>query len=263
MDLPHKIVVVTGASAGIGAAIAKAMAKAGARVALLARTRAALDQVAAEIRAADGEAQVYLVDMTEAAAVERVAHQITTELGLPDVLVNNAGAGRWLFIEETSPQEMTQMMALPYFGAFYLTRAFMPAMLARRSGHIVNINSPASKGAWPGAIGYTAARWAMMGFTKALEADLSGTGLRVTSVVAGKVTSDYWKNNPGAEARSPTIARLVPTLTCEQVAEATVRAVQREQSEVILPFMLRAFYGLHTFFPRLVEYLLIRTGWKH
>jgi short-subunit dehydrogenase len=184
-------------------------------------------------------------------------------MGTPDIVINSAGIGRWLFAEETSPAEAVRMMAAPYFAAFYITRAFLPDMLKRHSGHVVNINSPASRVPWPGSTAYAAARWAMKGFTEALRADFWRTGLRVTSIVAGKVDTPYFIHNPGTVERSPTIARLIPTLTPEQVAGSIVRAIEHNQREVVIPFMLRVFYAAHSVLPRLVERIVCSTGWQH
>jgi short-subunit dehydrogenase len=263
MHLSGSRVLVTGASSGIGAATARAMAARGAGVALLARTRAALEAVAAEIRTAGGRAHVFPVDLADHAAVDAVAPRLRADFGTPNVIVNSAGAGRWLFAEETDPAEAVQMMGAPYFAAFFVTRAFLPAMLARGSGHVVNVNSPIARLIWPGATGYAAARYAMQGFTDALRADLFGTGLRVTAVVAGKVETPYFAHNPGTLERAPGAARLIPAVQPEQVAAAIVRAVEYNQREVVMPFMLRVFFTLHTFFPWLTESLAVRTGWRH
>jgi short-subunit dehydrogenase len=262
MKVNGSIVLITGASSGIGAATAKAMARTGGRVVLLARTQAALEQVAADISASGGEAKAYPIDLTDAEAVAKVAKTITAQIGTPDILINNAGAGRWLFVEETSPAEAMEMMAVPYFAAFYVTRAFLPDMLRRGSGHIVNITSPASRIVWPGATAYTAARWAMRGFTEALRSDLRSSGLRVTLAVLGKVRSAYWEHNLGSEERLPKIAKLIPTLTPEQAATAIVGGVQRDAREIVTPFMLRLIYMQHAIFPRLVEWMMSSTGWK-
>ncbi len=113
MDLNGKTMLITGASSGIGAATARAAAREGARVILLARTQAKLEQVAGEIRRDGGRAAVFPVDLTDTQAVAAVAAQVTAELGTPDVIFNNAGTGRWLFAEETSPQDAVAMMAAP------------------------------------------------------------------------------------------------------------------------------------------------------
>jgi NADP-dependent 3-hydroxy acid dehydrogenase YdfG len=154
------------------------------------------------------------------------------------------------------------MMAAPYFTAFYTTRAFLPAMLQRGSGQIVNINSPVSRFVWPGAAGYAAARWALRGFSEALRADLHGTGLRVTEVVPGLVLSPYFDHNPGAFERVPKIARLMPSLTPEQVAGGIAWAVEHDRRELVMPFMLRLFFALHSLAPGRIEALLLSTGWK-
>ena len=262
MKVKGSLVLITGASSGIGAATAKAMARIGGRVVLLARTQAALEKVAADISASGGQARAYQIDLTDAEAVATVAKNITAQIGTPDILINNAGAGRWLFVEETSPAEAVEMMAAPYFAAFYLTRAFLPDMLRRGSGHIVNITSPASRIVWPGATAYTAARWAMRGFTEALRSDLRGSRLRVTLAVLGKVSSTYWEHNPGSEERLPKIATLIPTLTPEHAATAIVRGVERNAREIVAPPMLRFIYLQHSLFPRLVEWMMNSTGWR-
>ncbi|HLN47611.1 MAG TPA: SDR family NAD(P)-dependent oxidoreductase, partial [Magnetospirillaceae bacterium] len=153
-----------------------------------------------------------------------------------------------------------QMMALPYFAAFYLTSAFLPGMLARRSGRIVNVGSPAAFAPWPGATGYAAARWALRGLTQALRADLHGTGVGVAQVIAGEVTSSYWENNPGAAARMPRIAKIFPKLTPEQVANAIVHGLERDSANVVVPFALRVALACHKIWPWPMERLLISTG---
>ena len=97
------------------------------------------------------EAHTFSVDLTNANTVLKVAKQIKETLGTPDIIVNNAGAGKWRFVDETSPAEAVEMMALPYFAMFNVTHAFLADMLKRNSGHIVNISSVASRFVWPGA----------------------------------------------------------------------------------------------------------------
>lgn len=262
MKISGKTVLVTGASSGIGASIAKAMAKAGGRLLLLARREDALRAVADEITRAGGEARVYSVDLANATAVMDLARRITTEVGTPEIIVNNAGAGQWRFVEETSSEEAVQMMAVPYFAAFYVTRAFMPDMLKRNSGHIINISSVGSRFVWPGATAYLAARWAVRGFTEALRADLYGTGIRVTLFESGVVGSPYWEHNPGSLERVPKMGQLIPPLTPEQVGEAIVKGVERNKRLIVIPFMMRLTYWQHAVVPWLVQWLMIVTGYR-
>jgi short-subunit dehydrogenase len=253
-------VLVTGASSGIGAATARLVAERGGRPLLVARNEAALERLAREIEQRGGRARVYPADLSDAEAVERLAGEIDAAVGTPDVIVNNAGAGRFLFIDETDPEDAVRQMAVPYFAAFFVTRAFVEAMVRRGRGHIVNVNSPASRMAWPGASGYGVARWAIRGFTETLRADLAGTGVRVTEAIPAKVSSEYFENNPGSEERIPDIARLIPTISPERAAHAIVKGVERDAREVSVPGIYRAMAAQARLFPRLTAWLLRRTG---
>ena len=163
--MASRLVLVTGASSGIGAATAKLYAARGARVLLLARNEAKLDEVAAAIKHDGGAASPYAVDLANPSAIAETSARIKGEAGTPDILINNAGAGRWLSVPATSAEEALAMIEVPYLAAFNLTRAFLPEMIARRSGAIACITSPASYVAWPNASAYIAARHALLGFT--------------------------------------------------------------------------------------------------
>jgi short-subunit dehydrogenase len=259
MNINGRTIVVTGASRGIGLATAHALARAGGSTALLARSPE-IERLAHEIAAQGGKSRGYAVDLTNPAAVERTAQQIASDLGVPDIIINNAGAGRWLYVEETPSEEAAAMMAAPYFAAFHVTRAFLPGMLARNQGYIVNVNSPAAWLPWPGATGYMAARWAIRGFTAALRADLHDTGIQILQIVPGKVSSTYFEHNPQSEERIPRIAHWVPTLTPEQVAMALVRGIERDRREMMIPAMLKAVIVARALAPFVVDRLMVRTG---
>lgn len=262
MRLKDKILVITGASSGIGAETARAAAREGAHVLLLARSQEKLNSLAEEIRRKGGQARVYPADLTDAQAVTEVAGRITREVGTPDVIVNTAGTGRWLSTEETSAEEAVTIMAAPYFAAFFLTRAFLPDMLRHNSGMIVNVTSLASRIVWPGAVTYTAARWAMRGLTEALRADLSGTGVRTLLATFAAVSSPYWEHNPGSEERVPKAQAMIPVLRPEQAAAFILRGIKRQQHEVIAPVMLRVVVGLNVLFPYITRWLMIATGYQ-
>jgi NAD(P)-dependent dehydrogenase (short-subunit alcohol dehydrogenase family) len=143
MDITGRKIVVTGASRGIGRATAEALARAGGRVALVARS-AEVEVATAAIVAQGRQARGYLADLGKPADVDEMARRVIGDFGPPDIVVNNASAGRWLYVEETPAEEVVAMMAAPYFAAFYVTRAFLPAMLERGRGYLVNVNSPAA-----------------------------------------------------------------------------------------------------------------------
>jgi len=258
MEINNKLAVVTGASRGIGAATAILLAKEGAHVVLIARSEADLIKVATQIKESGGVAHVFASDLVDAAATSNVAQIILKAHGVPDLLVNNAGAGRWLFAEETPEGEEDVMIALPYLAAFRLCRAFLPGMLSRRSGMILNVNSPAALMPWSGATGYAASRWALRGLTEALRADLHGTAVRVCEVMLGETSSNYFEANPGSYTRMPALAKYLPVLTPEQAAKHIVKAIQQNRSTYTAPFML----AVNLFFLRLLPGLFKTISWK-
>jgi short-subunit dehydrogenase len=133
-------------------------------------------------------------------------------------------------------------------------------MIARGSGHLAYVNSPAAIVAWPGAAAYTAARWALRGFAEALRADLHGTRIEVTSAIPGWVSSSYFDHNPGVVARAPGLARLLPRLTPEQAAERLLRGIERGERLILTPRALKMLYLAHAVAPWLVRRLVLATG---
>lgn len=262
MNIQGKLAFVSGASRGIGAATAKALATAGAKVILSARTRTDLEKVAAEIQKAGGEAFVYPCNVGDHVAVGEMVAKIKTDLGVPDILVNNAGVGQWKFLEEITPEEALLMTQLPYLAAVYITQGFLNEMIARGSGHILNVNSPASMLGIPGSVTYSSARWALRGFSKTLHIDLKPHGIGVTNFVAGKVSSEYFNANPDSEERVPGISKLIGTMTPETTAGHIVNAIRRNKKDAFKPFMLWLIRGQLAVTPWLVQWLTTITGYK-
>ena len=211
--MTSRVVLVTGASSGIGEATARRYGASGAHVLLLARNADRLDEAVRAIGKDGGTATAYPVDLADPKAIEEVSARVTREAGTPDVLINNAGAGRWLPIIETSAEEALAMIEVPYLAAFNLTRAFLPNMLARRSGAIACITSPASYVVWPNTCAYTAARQALAGFTDALRTEVKGSGISVTLVGLGMVESPYWEHNPGSREHAPEVNPLIAPMS--------------------------------------------------
>ncbi|HSQ37633.1 MAG TPA: SDR family NAD(P)-dependent oxidoreductase [Acidimicrobiia bacterium] len=257
-----RVAVVTGASSGIGEATALALAARGWSVMLVGRRRDELERVAATIGAGPGRAVVAALDAADGTAVLAMAERVTREHGVPDLIVHSAGAGRWRFVEETTPSEAVEMMNAPYFAAFNVTHAFMAGMLARRRGQLVHIDSAASIVPWPGATGYTATRWALRGLHEALLQDLRGTGVRSLRIVFGEVSSQYFVHNPGSHERIPGIGRTIPVTSPERCARVILRVVGGRRKLVVYPFMLRFYRWLYLIAPGPVRWLVGVTGWQ-
>ena len=264
MNLSESTALVTGGSSGIGAAVARQLAKKGtARVILIARSNERLEKVAAEVRSLGAESLYFSVDLRDSEATEKVIKSILMEVGSLDILVNCAGVGRWLFIQETPLAEAEDMLSVPYRAAFMLTRAFLPQMLEKKQGHIVNLSSPAAYVPICGATAYMASRWAIRGLHEALSIDLRGSGVGVT-LVAPSVVEDtgYLTNNLGVEDRLPSLQKFMPKLSADKIADLIVRAIQKRQRLIIVPWPIWVIVWMHKFTPRLVEWLVIKTSPK-
>lgn len=192
------------------------------------------------------------------AADPMATEALATEIGCPDVLINAAGAGRWLRLDESDPESLEAMMRAPFFAALQMTRAFLPAMLNAGKGAIIQINSPASIAAWPNSVGYTSARWALRGLHEALSQDLAQTGVSTCHIIFGSVASGYFDNNPGVRARLPWLDRFVRTMSPEECAEIIFARIERPKHQSVHPRILRVFLALQWLAPRFVARLLRR-----
>ena len=249
MQINGKLALVTGASSGIGEATARALASRGARVVLVARSADKLRAIAEDIHANGGGAHAIAADLANAEEVTRMAEVTLREAGTPDLLINNAGAGRWLSVMETSAEDARKMIEVPYLAAFWTSKAFLPGMLARKSGCIVNVTSPASFMAWPNATAYIAARQALKGFSDGLRLEVEAKGVSVSLVVFGTVESSYWAHNPGSRERVP---RGFPPLTTSQAADTIIEAIERNKKLTIRPAWFRLLFAIEALLPGMV-----------
>jgi NAD(P)-dependent dehydrogenase (short-subunit alcohol dehydrogenase family) len=198
MKLEGATAIVTGASRGIGRAIAHALAGAGADVALWARSRNALDEVTREIVAAGGRATAYVVDVTDAAAVNAAADAVRRAMPPVRIVVNNAGAVVRTPTATMTDAEWRKVIAVNLDGTFYVTRAFL-VDLTRSGGRVINISSIAGREGTPMLAAYCAAKHAVVGLTRALAEELRTAKVTVNAICPGSVDTQMLREGiPGA-----------------------------------------------------------------
>lgn len=251
MELEGKVAVVTGGSSGIGKAVGVMLAKRGARVALVARREDVLAKAVSEL-GARGSVSGHACDVSDESSVSAMAQGVTDALGPVDILINNAGFAIYGSVESLSSTQIRAHMETNYFGAVHCTKAFLPQMLTRRSGKIVNVASVAASFGLPGIAAYCASKFAMLGFSEALRGELCGTGVGVTVVSPIAVRTPFFDHESFAN-----IPRYSPmSLSAEKVAGAVIRAIDSRRGEIMVPGAARiAVWAKHTI-PQLVEYFV-------
>jgi len=198
--LNGQVALVTGASRGIGRAIAIDLAREGARVAVnYASSSGAAEEVAAEITAAGGEAIALKADVSQATEVDDLVKSITDEWGGIDILVNNAGITRDTLLLRMKPEDWQAVINLNLTGVFLCCRAIGKLMLKRRSGRIVNIASVAGQMGNPGQANYSAAKAGVIGLTKTLAKEFASRGVLVNAVAPGFIATDMTKDLKNSE----------------------------------------------------------------
>jgi len=189
MNPETPVAIVTGASRGIGFAIAAELARRGHRLALLARRPQPLEEAARHL--AGAEARTFVCDVREAAQVKSAFEKVLGWAGRADVLVNNAGIGGFGAVHELSDEVWDDTLNTNLRGVFLCSRAVAPQMIRQRSGYIINISSLAGKNFFAGAAAYCASKWGLMGLTKCMAEDLRGYGIRVTAICPGSVHTEF------------------------------------------------------------------------
>jgi short-subunit dehydrogenase len=226
--LAGKRALVTGASAGIGAAVAREFAAAGAAVGICARRAGRLDEVLADCQAVSpdpGSCRRWVIDLGRLEALPAFANQVEDELGPVDVLVNNAGIPKRRTVQTLRLDEVDDVMNINYLSPVHLTLALLPGMLARGGGHVVNVSSVAARLSPPHEASYAATKAALTTFSECMAVDLDGTGVSVHLVFPGIIDTDLFHlddNEPSLSDLEALPASAMASAMREQLEEGTL-----------------------------------------
>lgn len=242
--------VVTGASSGIGEALALRLAKEGTDVALVARRTAELDRVARAIRDLGRRALVVPCDVARRDEVFASAERILAEFGSVELLVNNAGYGGHRPFLEWDIDDIEGVMQVNYFGAVYWTKALLPKMVEQRRGWIVMMASVAGKLGVPDESAYAATKFAMVGLAEALSYEVEDFGVHVLTVCPGAIDTPFFDEQ--ARRRMPEVAKRM-MIEPARVVEATIRALRAGKYEVTVPPFIRAGYIVRAVAPGIMR----------
>ena len=189
-SLKGKIALVTGAGKGIGKAVAIALAKEGANVGLIARTEKDLEAVADEIKTLGVNVKYAIADISKMEQVTAAVEKIEEELGLVDILINNAGTGTFAKFMEMEPADWENIIKVNLFGFYYTTRAVLPQMIERQTGDIINISSTAGKNGGAITSAYSASKFAVFGLGESLMQEVRKHNIRVTTLAPSTIVTE-------------------------------------------------------------------------
>ncbi len=258
MSLNGRVAAITGASSGIGLAVATHLARAGVAVVLGARRTALLDATAVQIVAAGGRAAVLTMDVSREADVVALAAAATRQFGRLDIMICNAGFGYYGTIEDTPSDVMQRMMDVNYMGTYYGARAALPIFRAQRSGHLIFVSSIVGRRGIAFMGGYSATKAAQAGLAESLRTEFAGTPIRVSCVYPISTRTEF--HDAMTRDYGHVVTGLGPKQSVDDVARAIVRCVERPRPEVYPHALSRVLTLMNHAAPALTDRFVKKFG---
>jgi len=258
MDVSGRVAAITGASSGIGLAIARHLAREGAAVVLGARRAERLDEAVREIRAAGGRAESVVMDVTIDDDASRLVGDAQRAFGRLDVMVCNAGFGYYGTVEQTPPDTMRRMMDVNFMGTFLAARAALPVFRAQGSGHLILISSIVGRRGIPQMSGYSATKAAQAGFAESLRSEFAGTGISVSVVYPISTETEFRYAMQRDYGQS--VSGLGPKQSMDDVARAVAACVRRPVPDVYPHRMSRGLAILNAVAPGFTDRMVRKYG---
>lgn len=256
-NLANKVVLITGASSGFGEEAARLFVKEGCRVVLAARRLDRLQALAESLQSQGGEALAFPVDITNRAEVELMVQSALDLYGQIDILFNNAGIGRVDWFENHTPERDIELLVqVNLIGLMQVTRAVLPHMLERSSGHIINMLSIAGLIAAPLISSYSASKSGARAFTDALRREVAPLGIRVSGIYPGSAATEFGQHT-GKNPAYNSLKKFINTrMSSKYVARRVVDVAKRPRRSLVIPWWFRILTTFETLFPVVVDWIL-------
>ncbi len=252
----NPVVIITGASSGIGEKAAITLAKNGYRVVIAARRQSRLEEIAEQIRKEGGEVLPIQLDLSQVNQIRDLVERTRSVFGQIDILVNNAGSARHLWLDEQSLEDDIQnLLQVNLIGMIQLTRLVIPDMVEEGSGQIVHISSIASWVGVPTYSIYNASKFGSRGFLASLRRELRGTGVTISEIFPGAVDTEFGLD-PDVSWKTTTVTPKFALLSAQSVADKILDMIQRKKTKSVIPgFMWLAIWA-DALFPGFVSWIL-------
>ena len=250
MKFKDRIIAITGASSGIGMQAAIDFSNNGAKtIILIARNQMKLNKVKEKLNP-NCNVEIYLCDISNKKKVYETSDSILKKIGPVDILVNNAGIGIYGKVVDQTIDDIEKITATNYLGMIYLTKMFLPFMIKKNQGHIVNVASLAASFGIPCMAAYCGSKFAMLGFSEALYHELKNTKVGITVVSPIAVDTNFFDNE---SFRGKMPHKLGYVLDPKTVSKAILKAASSERLEIVVPFFVRSAVWLKHTFPYLIN----------
>jgi len=252
------VAIVTGASSGIGEATARRLARDGMRVTLAARRQDELERVAGEIEAGGGQALVAPTDVRDRAAIHRMVKITLDTWGRVDVLINNAGLGYSAHVVNLNPDQLRAQVDVNLVAVIECAQAVLPAMMQRKSGHIINVASIAGLVGLPGSSVYSATKSAVISFSDALRREVRTSGIQVMALCPGFVATNFSPRLKKIAEGRPDAQRLPGVMQADYVAGRIANLIRHPRRRLIIPLGWGLLAAAAQAFPWLTDFVLSR-----
>jgi short-subunit dehydrogenase len=250
------VILITGASSGIGAASARLFSREGYRVVLAARRLERLEALVAEIQAAGGQAFAVRTDLCSPVDIHMCIESAHKEMGQVDILFNNAGFGRMGWLEELEPEfDIETQLQVNLHSLIEMTRLVLPIMKERRKGHIINMCSIAGLIGTPTYSVYAASKFGVRGFSEALRREVRSYGVKVSVIYPGGAETEF-AEKMGARRKTGLTTPSWLRLSSEEVAMAVLQLARRPKRGLIIPWQMKPVVWMNLFFPGFFDWLV-------